>query len=183
MAHDDGAPEHAACHHRFLEATLPHLEAVSRVARHLSRDRLGAEDLVQETYLRAYAAFGSHGGVSTRAWLLTICTNLARSDWRRQARRVAEEPRAEIDDTERSSEDVEAAVERRLDAELVGAAFAELPAEQRVAIVLMDLGGQSAAEVARQLGCPRGTVLARVHRGRRRLGELLRARGYDRGLL
>ncbi|MDA8297714.1 MAG: sigma-70 family RNA polymerase sigma factor [Actinomycetota bacterium] len=183
MTQDDGAAEHAASHHRFLEATLPHLEAVSRVARHLSQNRQGAEDLVQETYLRAYAAFGSHSGASTRAWLLTICTNLARSSWRRQARRVAEEPRAELDDPGRSSEGVEAAVERRLDGEIVGAALGELPAEQRIAIVLMDLGGQSAAEVARQLGCPRGTVLARVHRGRRRLGELLRERGYDRGLL
>ncbi len=63
----------------FLEAALPHLDAVYRVARHAARDHHHAEDLVQETYLRAFAAFDSHRGPSTRAWLVTICLNLARA--------------------------------------------------------------------------------------------------------
>ena len=74
----------------FLEATLPHLDVIYRVARHASQDHRRAEDLVQETYLRAYAAFGNHRGPSTKAWLVTICVNLARSEGRRQARRVVE---------------------------------------------------------------------------------------------
>ena len=74
----------------FLEAALPHIDAVYRVARHTSRDHHHAEDLVQETYLRAFAAFASHRGPSTKAWLVTICLNLARSEGRRRARRVVE---------------------------------------------------------------------------------------------
>ena len=74
----------------FLEAAMPHLDVVYRVARHTSRDHHQAEDLVQETYLRAFAAFASHRGPSTKAWLVTICLNLARSQGRRRARRVVE---------------------------------------------------------------------------------------------
>ena len=64
----------------FLDATLPHLDVVYRVARYASKDLHRAEDMVQETYLRGYAAFGSHRGPSTKAWLVTICLNLARSE-------------------------------------------------------------------------------------------------------
>ena len=74
----------------FLEAAMPHLDVVYRVARHTSRDHHHAEDLVQETYLRAFAAFAGHRGPSTKAWLVTICLNLARSEGRRRARRVVE---------------------------------------------------------------------------------------------
>ena len=74
----------------FLEAAMPHLDVVYRVARHTSRDHHQAEDLVQETFLRAFAAFDSHRGPSTKAWLVTICLNLARSEGRRRARRVVE---------------------------------------------------------------------------------------------
>ena len=58
---------------------MPHLDVVYRVARHTSRDHHHAEDLVQETYVRAFAAFAGHRGPSTKAWLVTICLNLARS--------------------------------------------------------------------------------------------------------
>ncbi len=76
----------------FLDAALPHLDVVYRVARYASKDHHRAEDLVQETYLRAYAAFASHRGPSTKAWLVTICLNLARSEGRRRARRPVEAP-------------------------------------------------------------------------------------------
>ena len=79
----------------FLEAAMPHLDVVYRVARHTSRDHHQAEDLVQETYLRAFAAFATHRGPSTKAWLVTICLNLARSQGRRRARRVVETPMPE----------------------------------------------------------------------------------------
>lgn len=178
-------PDHAD----FLAATLPHLDAVHRLARHLTSDPQGAEDLVQETYLRAYRAFSSHTGPSTRAWLTTICWNLARSRWRRQGRRPRDQalegdghqaamavPAGAVDG------DVAAAVEARLERATLLEALRELPEEQRVAIVLMDLCGHTAAEVGELLGCPRGTVLARAHRGRRRLAALLIERGIDRGV-
>jgi DNA-directed RNA polymerase specialized sigma24 family protein len=75
----------------FLEATLPHLDALNRVAHHLCADHHRAEDIVQETYLHAYASFGTHNGPSTRAWLLAICVNVARSEGGRRSRRVVEE--------------------------------------------------------------------------------------------
>ena len=157
----------------FLEAAMPHLDVVYRVARHTSRDHHQAEDLVQETYLRAFAAFASHRGPSTKAWLVTICLNLARSEGRRRARRVVEtslpehhEPEARRGERARGSPG-----QRRPGFGL--SALAQLPEEQRLAIVLMDLAGHSASEVAEMLGCPRNTVLSRVFRGRQRLASLL----------
>ena len=77
-----------ADHRTFLEATLPHLDVVYQVARHAAGNGQDPEDLVQETYLRAYAAFGSWRGVNTRAWLAAICLNAARSAARRRPRSV-----------------------------------------------------------------------------------------------
>ncbi|HEX3946937.1 MAG TPA: RNA polymerase sigma factor [Acidimicrobiales bacterium] len=157
----------------FLEATLPHLDVLYRVARHAGNDHHRAEDLVQETYLRAYAGFAGHRGPSTRAWLVTICLNLARSEGRRRSRRVVESPLSETDAHPAAGRDVVEEVLADLDAEQVARALGRLPDEQRIAIVLMDLAGLTAAEVALQLGCPRNTVLSRVHRGHRRLAMLL----------
>ena len=162
----------------FLEAALPHLDVVYRVARHMSRDHHWAEDLVQETYLRAYAAFESHHGPSTRAWLVTICLNLARSEGRRRARRPVETSLTERE-TDRAGAPgaVGAGVPEEamanIDRASVSRALSRLPEDQRLAIVLMDLAGLTASEVAGMLGCPRNTVLSRVHRGHQRLATLL----------
>src|SRR5260370_33310269 len=75
-------------HRAFLDATLPCLDVVYQVARHAAVDGQEPEDLVQETYLRAYAAFGSWRGGSTRAWLAAICLKAARSGARRRRRRA-----------------------------------------------------------------------------------------------
>lgn len=163
----------------FLAATLPHLDAIYRVARHTSRDHHRAEDLVQETYLRAYAGFSGHRGPSTRAWLVTICLNLARSEGRRRSRRVTEAPLPESDVHHAPGPGVVDEVVAGLERERVAGALAQLPEEQRLAIVLMDLAGQTAAEVAAQLGCSRNTVLSRVHRGHRRLARILAREDVD----
>ena len=175
-----------ADHREFLDATLPYLDAVWQVARHASRDGLEPEDLVQETYLRAYAAFGSFRGGNTRAWLSAICLNAARSEARRRRRRPWElsgllpdgEPRGGV----RSGEpDVADVVITGLEAELVSRCMSKLAESQRVCLVLVDVAGLTAREAAEALGCPRGTVLARVHRGRRRLAELLSEAGVSYG--
>ena len=165
----------------FLDATLPHLDAVHRVARLFSRDSFSADDLVQETYLRAFTGFANHVGPNTRAWLVTICLNLARSEGRRRSRRVTEVPMT-TDDYVAEGTDVHSQVQARLDANAVVDALRQLPDEQRLAIVLMDIAGNTAAEVAEMLACPRGTILARVHRGRRRLAALLSEQGIDYGV-
>jgi RNA polymerase sigma-70 factor (ECF subfamily) len=163
----------------FLEATLPHVDVIYRVARHASHDHHRAEDLVQETYLHSYAGFASHSGPSTRAWLVTICLNLARSDGRRRSRRVIEAPLPDDDRYLAPSREVPDQVVAGLERERVARALEKLPEEQRLAIVLMDLAGQTATEVARQLGCSRNTVLSRVYRGHRRLAGLLAPEDVD----
>jgi RNA polymerase sigma-70 factor (ECF subfamily) len=178
-----------ADHRAFLEATLPHLDAVYQVARRTAGDGQDPEDLVQETYLRAYAAFGSWRGGSMRAWLAAICLNAARSEARRRRRRPWEVPigvpmdalpmaRA---DGGRHAHDVADVVIADLDAQAVSRGLAQLPEPQQMCIVLMDVAGYTAAEAAQVLGCPRGTVLARVHRGRRRLAQLLAEAGASHG--
>ena len=164
----------------FLDATLPHLDVVYRVARHAGRDHHHAEDLVQETYLRAFAAFASYRGSSTKAWLVTICLNLARSEARRRGRRVAETALPEPYEPEAVGVSVAEEALANIDRASVSRALAQLPDEQRLAIVLMDLAGHSASEVAEMLRCPRNTVLSRVFRGRQRLASLLVGEGTNR---
>jgi RNA polymerase sigma-70 factor (ECF subfamily) len=178
-----------ADHRAFLEATLPHMDAVYQVARQAAGDGQDPEDLVQETYLRAYAGFGSWRGGNARAWLAAICLNAARSQARRRRRRPWEVtgsgllevlPLSRADGGEGSA-DVADVVIAGLDAEEVCRCLGRLPEPQRVCIVLMDVAGYTAREAAETLGCPRGTVLARVHRGRRRLAQLLAEEGVSHG--
>jgi RNA polymerase sigma-70 factor (ECF subfamily) len=173
-------------HRAFLDATLPYVDVVYQVARHAAGDGQEAEDLVQETYLRAYAAFGSYRGENTRAWLAAICVNAARSKARRRRRRLWEVPvRAPADVLPAAiadqAPDVADVVVAALDGQAVSRCLALLPEPQRVCIVLMDVAGYTARETADALGCPRGTVLARVHRGRRRLAQLLAEAGVTDG--
>lgn len=171
--HDDG--------HEFLDATIPHLDALYCLARRLAREPHQAEDLVQETYLRAFAAFGGKRDGSVRSWLVAICLNTFRSEGRRLRCRPREDLVAEDDVVDvRAGTDVAAEALAALARQAVGEALAQLPEPQRLSIVLMDLVGLSAQEAADVLDCPRGTVLARVHRGRRRLAQLVDREGMPR---
>jgi RNA polymerase sigma-70 factor (ECF subfamily) len=160
-------------HQAFLDATLPHLDTVYRIARHLADDSWDADDLVQETYLRAFAKFGQHRGENTRAWLAVICLNTARSEARRRRRRPGELLAADPGPETIASDDVAAQALASLDRRDIAHALSQLPEEQRICILLMDVAGYTASEVASIRGCGRGTVLSRVHRGRRRLAGLL----------
>src|SRR5215470_20202902 len=130
-------------HRAFLDATLPYLDAVYQVARQAAGDGQEPEDLVQETYLRAYAAFGSYRGGSMRAWLAAICLNAARSQARRRRRRPWELPAGVSLDTlpmagagGGEAADVADVVVAGLDAQAVSRCLALLPEPQRVCIVL-----------------------------------------------
>lgn len=179
-----GAP--TMTHDTFLDATLPHLDAVWSVARRMSSDAGAAEDLVQETYARAWRSFASQGRGEVRSWLVAICLNAARSELRRSLRRPREVVGLDhlgdvVDRVGGPGTDVDlealASVERAVLAEALRA----LPEPQRRAVVLVDIGGLTAQEAAHLEGAPRGTILARVHRGRRRLAALLRSEGSARG--
>ena len=156
----------------FLQATLPALDLVHNLARRFAPGRADAEDLVQDTYLRAWQAWTA-GNRPRRAepWLATICLNLGRDRLRRASLRLevavepVKEPAADLD--------VEAAAIGRVERAQIERALWGLSEEQRIAIALMDIVGFTAAEVAAITGSPRGTVLARVHRGRKALARLV----------
>jgi RNA polymerase sigma-70 factor (ECF subfamily) len=160
----------------FLHATMPALDLVHNLARRLTRDAADAEDLVQETYLRAWRAWVADGPPRrVQTWLATICLNAGR-DAARRARARPEEPSADLTGVPvgaaaavAADDDVAEAALRRVQRADLEAALAGLPEPQRIAVTLVDLCGLTAAEAAEAVGCPRGTVLARVHRGRKAL--------------
>jgi RNA polymerase sigma-70 factor, ECF subfamily len=158
-------------HDEFLDATLPALDLVYNLARRLLDPR-DVEDVVQETFTRAFEAWSSgRRPRKVEPWLATICLNTGRS-WLRRASNRREVP-AEPDPAMPGGEDVARDAIGNVRKDAVHAALWELPEEQRIAITLMDLAGFTASEVARIMGSPRGTVLARVHRGRKRLARIL----------
>ena len=171
---------------RFEEEALDLADQVYRVARRLVSTREEAEDLVQETDARAFRSWRSFTpGTNMRAWLLRILTNLNVDRGRRVQRspdtqpleegdyylanRVAQAAGEEVLDQER--------VVQRLSQDGVVDALAELPHESRDTVVLVDIGEFSYAEAAQILDVPIGTVMSRLHRGRRRLKQMLAEEG------
>ncbi len=165
----------------FLDATMPHLDAVWSIARRMSADPAAAEDLVQETYARAWRGFAAQGRGDVRSWLVAICLNVGRSELRRTLRlpRVV----AGLDDVAELSTGHDVADDAivNVQREAVVRALAALPEPQRRAIVLVDIGGLTAREAAEVESVPRGTILARVHRGRRQLAVLVEREGLHHG--
>ena len=161
-------------HQAFLDLALPHLDVIWSLARRMAFHPVEPEDLVQETYLRAFAAFDRYRGGDARAWLVSICLNTARSHARTSKRRPREVPGP--DDSIPADTDVGAEALSNIGRRAIEDAMAELPDAQRTAILMMDVSGLTAQQTADILGSPRGTILARVHRGRRKLAQLLRER-------
>jgi RNA polymerase sigma-70 factor (ECF subfamily) len=172
----------------FLRAAMPLLDLVHNLARRVSPGAADAEDLVQETYLRAWRAWVASGPPQRmQTWLATICLNAGR-DAARRARTRPEAPSADLTGvpsgaaaTVAADDDVAEAALRRVLRSDLQTVLAELPEPQRVAVTLVDLCGLTAAEAAEVAGCPRGTLLARVHRGRKALASLVEAKGGAAG--
>src|SRR5947208_10264177 len=160
---------------RFEEEALALSDQVYRVARHLVGSREEAEDLMQETYARAFRSWRSfQPGTNLRAWLLRILTNLNIDRGRRQQRAPQMQP-LEANDYflyDRLSEsgdgvsDEDRVVERLSQDDIV-TALSAVPHDFRDVIVLVDLGDFSYADAAQILDIPVGTVMSRLHRGRR----------------
>lgn len=158
----------------FLRATMGAMDLVFNLSRRLTDRRQDAEDLVQDTFLQAFRAWMDHRRPKrVEPWLATICLNLARSRYRARARRPADVPLEEWMVELRSGADPESRAIGRIEREELYRAMHELPEEQRIAIALVDLSGCSTYEAAEVMGTPRGTVLSRLHRGRRALARLL----------
>ncbi len=131
------------------------------------------EDLVQDTFLAAYRAWVSDRRPErVEPWLATICLNLARSRYRARRRRPAEVPLQAADRLEAAEDPAERAL-AAVDAEAVHLAMWALPEEQRTAIALVDLADMSVLDAAAVMGTPKGTLLSRLHRGRRALATML----------
>ena len=167
---------------RFEEEALELADQVYRVARRLVSTREEAEDLMQDTYARAFRSWRSYTpGTNLRAWLLRILTNLNIDRGRRKQRSPDEQPLEEGDyflynKLEQTSGDTNVDEERvveRLSQDSVVDALAAVPHNFRDVIVLVDIGDFSYADAAQILDIPVGTVMSRLHRGRRILKKEL----------
>jgi RNA polymerase sigma-70 factor, ECF subfamily len=160
---------------RFEEEALALSDQVFRVARHLASSRDEAEDLVQETYARAFRSWRSYTpGTNLRAWLLRILTNLNIDRGRRSQRTPQTMPLEANDyylydklaETDGGVSDEDRVVERLSQDDIVSALSA-VPHDFRDVIVLVDIGDFSYQDAAQILDIPIGTVMSRLHRGRR----------------
>jgi len=167
---------------RFEEEALALADQVYRVSRRLVGSREEAEDLVQETYARAFRSWRSFTpGTNMRAWLLRILTNLNVDRGRRIQRTPQTQPLEETDyflankvasaaGEEALEQDV---VVERLSQDAVVRALSEIPPQFREVVVLVDIGDFTYTDAAQILDIPIGTVMSRLHRGRRALKQKL----------
>ncbi len=180
---------------QFTDLAMEHMPALYTAALRMTRNPSDAEDLVQETYLKAYRAFGSfQEGTNVKAWLYRILTNTYINTYRAKKRRPEE---TDIDDVEnlylyrrlgglegaesgRSAEDE--VLDHFTETE-VKEAVESLPEQFRMAVLLGDVEGFSYKEIAEILDVPIGTVMSRLHRGRRALQKRLYEFGRQRGLV
>ena len=179
----------------FTDVAMEFMPGLYSAALRMTRNRADAEDLVQETYLKAYRSYGSFTeGTNLRAWLYRILTNTYINNYRAAQRRPEV---ADVEDVEdlylyhhlagdpsaglgRSAEDE--ALDRFTDTD-VKAAIESLPDSFRIAVLLADVEGFSYKEIAEITDVPIGTVMSRIHRGRKALQKALVDRGSTRGLV
>lgn len=177
----------------FVEDTEPFMASLYSTAVRLSGNPTDAEDLVQETYLRAYRSYGSFKtGTNLRAWLFRILTNAHINRYRARKRRPEESELDDIeelylyrrlrDETKFGQSAEEQLMELFSEAEVVSAVEA-LPDAYRTAVLLADVEGFSYKEIAEILEIPVGTVMSRLHRGRKALQKELYAFAEARGLV
>ncbi|MCL4313195.1 MAG: sigma-70 family RNA polymerase sigma factor [Actinobacteria bacterium] len=180
---------------KFVELAMPHMQALYTAALRMTRNPSDAEDLVQETYLKAYRGFASfEEGTNLRAWLYKIMTNSFINSYRAGKRRPEKADLEDIEDLYlfkridklgvlpggRSAE--EEVLEHITDYE-VKQAIESLPEPFRIAVLLADVEGFSYKEISDITHVPIGTVMSRIHRGRRALQKALHDYGVARGLL
>ncbi len=166
---------------RFEEEALALADQVYRVARHLVGSREEAEDLMQETYARAFRSWQQFTpGTNLRAWLLRILTNLNIDRGRKQQRTPNTQPLEEGDyflynklEEASDGDSDERRVVERLSQDSVVDALAAVPHDFRDVVVLVDIGDFTYADAAQILDIPLGTVMSRLHRGRRILKKEL----------
>jgi len=180
---------------QFTEQVLEHMPSLYSGALRMTRSPADAEDLVQETYLKAYRSWHSYQqGTNLKAWLYRILTNTFINSYRSKKRKPEQTDLDEIEDlylyrrlggleaaaASRSAEDE--VMDLFTDSEVKGA-LENLPDQFRMAVLLADVEGFSYKEIAEILDVPIGTVMSRLHRGRKALQKALFDFGMQRGLV
>jgi len=180
---------------KFAEEAMPFMSALYAAALRMTRNPTDAEDLVQETYLRAYRGFeGFREGTNLKAWLYKILTNTFINTYRAKKRRPDQ---VDLDDTEDfylyrrlggleaadASRSTETEVLESIPDSEVKEALESIPEQFRMAVILADVEGFSYKEIADIMETPIGTVMSRLHRGRRGLRDALEQYAIDRGYI
>ena len=181
---------------RFAEQAMEHMDSLYAGALRMTRNPADAEDLVQETYLKAYRGYGGfEDGTNLKAWLFRILTNTYINRYRQQQRRPDES--TDVDDVEdfylyrrlggvEQSKLSQSAEDQLFDLfpdDEVKKALESLPETFRMAVLLADVEGFAYKEIAEILEIPIGTVMSRLHRGRKALQKALFDYAVERGLI
>ncbi|MGI8578160.1 MAG: sigma-70 family RNA polymerase sigma factor [Nocardioidaceae bacterium] len=178
---------------RFERDALVYLDQLYSAAMRMTRNPHDAEDLVQETYAKAFAAFHQFKpGTNLKAWLYRILTNSFINTYRKKQRQPTQDSHEEVEDwqlaraeTHMSTglQSAEASALEHLPDSDVKSALQQIPEDFRLAVYLADVEGFAYKEIAEIMGTPVGTVMSRLHRGRSQLRALLADYAKDRGLL
>jgi RNA polymerase sigma-70 factor (ECF subfamily) len=171
---------------RFERDVIPQLGQLYPAALRMTRNPTDAEDLVQETSVKAYAAFQQFTpGTNLRAWLNRILTTTFINVYRKRRREPQQALGGDLQEWQMSADRLTPpvpsaeteALDRTTDSDLLRA-LRELPGEFRTAVYLADIEGYPYREIAEIMGTPVGTVMSRLHRGRRKIREQLMAGGF-----
>ncbi len=178
----------------FTEQAMEYMPSLYSAAMRMTRNPADAEDLVQEAYLKAYRGFGGYtDGTNLKAWLYRILTNTFINSYRAKQRRPIESDLEEVEDLYlyRKLHDAEASgLGRSAEDELMDSmtdatvkeALESLPDAFRIPVLLADVEGFSYKEIAEIMDVPIGTIMSRLHRGRKALEKRLYEFAVDRGL-